>query len=103
MLNVCVLSGLVLTEPKLKFFEGDPITTFDLGINVGPLKAGVIRVCCPPKVAPIAESSISKGDRVAVVGFIGRYMYEEDTLKGPRDLIFLVQDFELVRRGPGSE
>jgi hypothetical protein len=97
MFNVCVLTGPVLTEPKLTFFEGHPDTMFYLGISLGPYKAGVIKVCCGQKLAPVAENSIRRGDLVAVVGVIGRYVYEDDKLEGPQELVLVAQDFELVR------
>lgn len=97
MFNVCVLTGPVLTEPKLTFFEGHPDTMFYLGISIGPFEAGVIKVCCGHKLAPIAETSIRRGDLVAVVGVIGRYVYEDDKLEGPYELVLVAQDFELVR------
>jgi single-stranded DNA-binding protein len=97
MFNVCILTGPVLTEPKLKFFEGQADTMFYIGISLGPYKAGVIRVSCPSKLAPVAEDSIHRGDRVAVVGVIGRYVYEDDKLDVPHELVLVAQDFELVR------
>jgi single-strand DNA-binding protein len=72
MFNVCILTGPVLTEPKLTFFEGHPDTIFYLGISFGPYKAGVIKVACGHHLAPVAEAHIHRGDRLAVVGFIGR-------------------------------
>jgi hypothetical protein len=68
MFNVCVLSGPVLTEPKLTFFEGHPDTIFYLGISIGPYKAGVIKVACGHHLAPVAKDYIHRGDRLAVVG-----------------------------------
>ncbi len=38
MFNVCILTGPVLTEPKLSFFEGHPDTIFYLGISIGPYR-----------------------------------------------------------------
>lgn len=97
MFNVCVLTGPVLTEPKLTFFEGHPDTMFYLGISIGPYKAGVIKVCCGHHLAPVAEDYIRRGDQLAVVGVIGRYVYEDDKLEGPQELVLVAQDFELVR------
>jgi hypothetical protein len=66
MFNFCVLTGPVLTEPKLTFFEGHPDTIFYLGISSGPYKAGVIKVCCGHHLAPVAEDCIHRGDRRAI-------------------------------------
>jgi hypothetical protein len=97
MFNVCVLTGPVLTEPKLTFFEGHADTMFYLGISLGPYKAGVIKVCCGQNLAPVAKDCIHRGDRLAVVGVIGRYVYEDDKIEGPQELVLVAQDFELVR------
>jgi single-stranded DNA-binding protein len=99
MLNVCVLSGPVLTDPEFKSCEGVPFTTFYLGITIGPYKAGVIKVCCHPKMASMAETAISKGDRVAVSGAIGRYEYEDEEPEAAQELALMAQDFELIRTG----
>ena len=97
MFNVCILTGPVLTEPKLTFFEGHPDTIFYLGISIGPYKAGVIKVACGHHLAPVAEAYIHRGDRLAVVGVIGRYVYEDDKLEGPQELVLVARDFELIR------
>ena len=97
MFNLCVLTGPVLTEPKLSFFEGYPNTMFFLGISIGPFRAGVIKVCCGHNLAAIADNFIRKGDWVAVMGVIGRYVYEDEKLEGPQQLVLVAQDFELVR------
>jgi hypothetical protein len=44
MFNVCILTGPVLTEPKLKFFDSQTDTMFYLGISIVPYKGGVIKV-----------------------------------------------------------
>jgi hypothetical protein len=97
MFNVCILTGPVLTEPKLTFFEGHPDTIFYLGISIGPYKAGVIKVACGHHLAPVAEEFIHRGDRLVVVGVLGRYVYEDDKLEGPKELVLVARDFELVR------
>ena len=97
MFNVCILTGPVLTEPKLTFFQGHPDTMFYLGISLGPYKAGVILVCCGHHLAPLAEDYFHRGDRVVVMGVLGRYVYEDDKLEGPKELVLIVRDFELVR------
>jgi hypothetical protein len=51
----------------------------------------------PQKLAAVAENSIRRGDRVAVGGIFGRYVYEDDKLEGPHELVLVAQDFELVR------
>jgi hypothetical protein len=97
MFNVCILTGPVLTEPKLTFFEGHPDTIFYLGISIGPYRAGVIKVACGHNLAPVAADYIHRGDRLAVVGVIGRYVYEDDKPEGPQELVLAARDFELIR------
>jgi len=104
MFNTCILSGLVLTEPKFKIHEGFAQAMFGLGIMFGPYKAGCIKVCCPKDLAAVATSSIHRGDRVAVVGAIGHYEYEPWEKKRPLELVFVATDLELVRKdSPGQE
>ena len=96
MFNVCVVSGVVLSEPKLKSFEGLPQTMFKLGIMLGSYKAGYITVCCPRNLAPVAADYLQRGDRVAVSGIIGRYEYDPEIK--PLELVLVAREMELVRK-----
>jgi hypothetical protein len=101
MINVCVLTGWVLTDPELKSCEGAPYTTLYMCITIGPYKAGAIKVCFPPKLADMADI-LHQGDRVTVVGVIGRYGSEDNKLKEPLELVLLAEDFEVQRISPVS-
>jgi hypothetical protein len=101
LFNFCVLSGLVLTEPMISFFEGHEDAMFFLGIVSGRLKVGSIRVYCPGNLGAITMDSIHLGDRVAIVGIIGQHEYDEK-IKWPPELVLVAQGFELVKRdSPG--
>ena len=102
MINVCVLTGRVLTDPELKSCGGAPCTTFYMGITIGPYKAGAIKVCFPPKLADLVDAILHQGDRVTVIGVIGRYESEDNKLKEPLELVLLAEDFEVQRIGPVS-
>ena len=102
MINVCVLTGRVLTDPEFKSCEGAPYTTFYMGITIGPYDAGAIKVCFPPKLAAMADTILRQGDRVTVVGVIGRYGSEDNKLKEPLELVLVAEDFEVLRIGPVS-
>ncbi len=95
MINVCVLTGWVLTDPELKSCEGAPYTTFYMGITIGPYKAGAIKVCFPPKLADMVDTFLRQGNRVTVVGVIGRYGSEDNKLNDPLELVLLADDFEV--------
>ena len=102
MINVCVLSGPVVTDPEFKSCEGAPYTTFYLGISIGPFKAGAIKVCFPPKLADMADTCIREGNHVTVAGVIGRYESEGKKLKEPLELVLVAEDFEVQRIAPVS-
>ena len=97
MFNSCVISGVVLTKPELKLYEGHADTVFKLGIMVGSYKAGYITVRCPQKLAEVAANSLHRGDRVAVAGVIGRYEAPEAEVQQPLELVFIARDLELIR------
>ncbi len=96
MFNLCVLSGVVLTEPELKIYDGLRQTMFKLGIMLGPYIAGYILVCCPQNLAPVAADYLKRGDRVAVSGIIGRYEYDPEIK--PLELVLVAQELELIRK-----
>lgn len=98
MFNVCVLSGLVLTEPELIYSGAPPEAMFELGIALGPYKAGSIKVNCSRNLAAVAVNAIHRGDRVAVVGIIGRDVYGDEKKEGPTELVMVAHDLELVMR-----
>ena len=102
MINVCVLTGRVLTDPEFKSCEGALYTTFYMGITIGPYETGAIKVCFPPKLAAMADTILRQGDRVTVVGVIGRYGSEDNKLKEPLELVLVTEDFEVLRIGPVS-
>ncbi len=87
---------MVLDEPKLKTYGDHPQTMFKLGIMLGPFKAGYITVCCPKNLAPVAANYLKKGERVAVLGIIGRYEY--DPRIKPLELVLVAQELELIRK-----
>ena len=98
MFNYCFVSGLVLTEPEYQLIDKNPQTIFELGIWLGPFRAGIIKVGCFEKLAAIAANAIHRKDRLAVVGAIGQYDYVRGEKKGPHELVLIATDFELVRR-----
>jgi hypothetical protein len=102
MINVCVLSGRVLTDPEFNSCEGAPYTTFYMCIAIGPYEAGAIKVCFPPKLAAMADTMLRQGDRVTVVGVIGGYGFGDNKLKESRELVLVADDFEVIRIGPVS-
>jgi hypothetical protein len=96
MFNSCVISGVVLTEPDLKLYEGHADTVFKLGLMIGQFKAGYVTVRCPQKLAEVASNLLHRGDRVALAGVIGRYE-DPAKLQQPFELVFIAQDLELIR------
>jgi hypothetical protein len=103
MINVCVLTGRILTDPEFKSCEGAPYTTFYMGITIGPYEAGTIKACFPPKLAAMADTTLRQGDRVTVVGVIGRYEFDEKKLKEPLELVLVAEDFEVLRFASPSQ
>ncbi len=81
MLNICVLAGNLGENPSSHFSsEGTEVVSFSFAFAHNRKKApSWIRVVAFGKLAEIASTYLSKGDRVAICGFLEQTKWRSES------------------------
>jgi single-stranded DNA-binding protein len=98
MLNYCLISGEVLTEPEIKRYGTTWVTEFELGMTLWSSEAGVINVTCVRRLALATAKHLHQGDRVAIMGHLFCFPNKHRERQERNEAELLAIDMEFVRR-----
>jgi primosomal replication protein N len=101
MFNFCLLSGLVVSRPLVRFYQEElPVTKFFLDIHVSAYAGGRIEVTCLGKMALDSAKYLHIGTGIAVAGFISRGIDRPANATSMTDLGLTASELEVLSDGP---
>jgi single-strand DNA-binding protein len=79
LLNQCVLTGNLGSDPELNFYgEGQPIASFNLAFRASKKQTGWIKVVSFNRLAELVQKYLHKGARIAVIGTLDQKRWEDE-------------------------